>query len=356
MKDRTKEIVKDGFGCLISNAAAIRGAKAGPLWLTILMFVLSVFLPVIPLFVNEAKTNGSSFLGSSAYGLERYITSMAMELENDRNVKFIINEDHLLSVTENGSDVALSSFRYTTTEETTPFAWYKDAVTNQYELLLYLSDAKVDSEKSLVNNAIVRTVYKTGETNKAGEEDTDYYHPNYIILFENGVYFCLYGQNSIKALTYSYSGDFKTIEPNNDCLKTLLTVTNKKGEEVAQSIINDDYTSGVYNNFKKFLDKSYETLKVKNMWIRSLIYLGIFFGVSILMGFIMWIITRGKNNPNNYYTPWLTLKIQGRLGLAPALITLIIGFLLIKYAPVAFISMLGLRVVWISMKELKPVQ
>ena len=44
MKDRTKEVLKDGFGSLINNAAAIRGAKSGPLWLTILFFVFSLFV------------------------------------------------------------------------------------------------------------------------------------------------------------------------------------------------------------------------------------------------------------------------------------------------------------------------
>ena len=133
-------------------------------------------------------------------------------------------------------------------------------------------------------------------------------------------------------------------------------VKDKKGETVTPSIINDDYINGVYKNFKKFLDKSYETLKIKNTWVTSAIYLGIFFGLSVIMGFLMWLLTRGKNNPNNYYTPWLTMKIQARLGLAPALITLAVGFFLTSYAPMIFIMTVGLRVMWVSMKELRPIQ
>ena len=72
MKERTKEIIKDGFGCLVSNAAAIRGAKAGPLWLTIVMFILSLLLPVLPIFISQVNTNGSTFLSSYSYGLHRY--------------------------------------------------------------------------------------------------------------------------------------------------------------------------------------------------------------------------------------------------------------------------------------------
>ena len=82
MRDRTKEIVKDGFLSLVNNAAAIRGAKAGPLWLTIVMFVLSVLLPVVPIFVSNITTKGDSFLNSYPYGLERYFTQVAMDIED----------------------------------------------------------------------------------------------------------------------------------------------------------------------------------------------------------------------------------------------------------------------------------
>jgi hypothetical protein len=74
------------------------------------------------------------------------------------------------------------------------------------------------------------------------------------------------------------------------------------------------------------------------------------------MGFLMWILTRGKNNPNNYFTPWLTQKVEARLALSPAIITLIAGFFLVNQAPLIFILTLGLRVMWISMKELRPQQ
>ena len=102
--------------------------------------------------------------------------------------------------------------------------------------------------------------------------------------------------------------------------------------------------------------RSYESLKAKNTLTVSGIYLAIFFGMSVVMGFLMWILTRGKNNPNNYFSPWLTQKVEARLALAPALITLIAGFFLTQYAPFIFIMTLGLRVMWISMKELRPVQ
>ena len=349
MKDRTKEIVRDGFASLVNNAAAIRGAKNGPLWLTILFFVFGILLPVIPLFVSQATTNGSYFLNSYSYGLERYITSMALDLQS-QNVEFGIDEEHLLTVNENGTAVDFANYG-----SVKPYATYLNEVTKQYDLALYLSDATTTAEKTVVNKTISSTYYEVGTVNVTTSTENAYM-PSYIILFKNGVYVAVVGNNSTKVAAYSYNGDFKTIKANDKCLETLLKVTDKDGNNVAPSIISNEYTEGVYKNFKKFLDKSYETLKVKNTWVSSAIYLGIFCGLNIIMGFLMWLLTRGKNNPNNYYTPWLTEKVQARLCLAPALITLIVGFFLTSQTMLIYIVTIGMRVMWTSMKELRPIQ
>ena len=349
MKARTKEILKDGFGSLVNNASAIRGAKNGPLWLTILFFIFGILLPIVPLFVAQATTKGSSFLNNYSYGLERYVTSIAMDLES-QNVEFGIDEEHMLSVTDDGAVIDFADYG-----SAKPFAAYKNDVTKQYDFVVYLSDAMTAKEKTVVNNAITTTYYGIGGTDVVSALDNAYV-PSYIILFKNGVYMAIFGNDSTKVVTYSYNGDYKTIKANNQCLVTLLSVTDKEGNAVTPSIINKTYTEGVYKNFKKFLDKSYETLKIKNTWVSSAIYLGIFFGLNVVMGFLMWLLTRGKNNPNNYYTPWLTEKIQARMCLAPALITLIVGFFLTSQTMLIYIVTIGMRVMWVSMKELRPLQ
>ena len=352
MKERTKEIVKDGFGSLISNSAALRGAKNGPLWLTIVMFILAVLLPVIPLLVAQLTTDGSSFLKTYSYGLERYVTSMAMDLKNTRLAEFSIDENHLLSVKENGAEVDFNNYG-----ANTPYAAYENQNTHQYDFLLYLSSASTSKEKEIVYKAIVATTYVSGTTNVGAGEGQSVYHPSYMILFKNGVYVSIYGSASAtKAVAGSYFGDFNTIKTNDHCLETLLTVTNKDGTAVAQNLYNNEYVNGVLKNFKKFINASYDTLKVKNTWATVGIYAGIFFGLNIVMGLIMWVLTRGKKNPNNYFSIWLTIKVQARMALAPAIITAIAGIFLNSMVPVIYIMTIGLRVMWISMKELRPIQ
>ena len=352
MKERTKEIVKDGFGSLVSNAAALRGAKNGPLWLTILMFIFGIIIPLIPLFVSYITTNGSSFLNKYSYGLERYVTNIAMDLNDTKEVNFSISEDHELFITnKDGSPVNFSSYG-----SEKPYIGYENKNTNQYDFLVYLSDATTNNAKNNLNNTIKNIKYDLGTKTVATEGSESVYHPSYMILFKNGVYVCIFGSNTSTAVAESYSGDFKTIKANDNCLATLLSVKNKDGDEIAHNMFNSEYVDGVYKNFKKFIDRSYDTLKVQNTLGTTGIFAGIFFGVNVLMGFIMWLLTRGKNNPNNYFTPWLTMKTQARLALAPAILTGIAGIFLINMLPVIYITTIGLRVMWISMKELRPVQ
>ena len=350
MKDRTKEVIRDGFGSLINNAAAIRGAKNGPLWLTIVFFVLSLLLPVIPVFVQQVNIKGSSFLNSYSYGLEKTVTSVALDLKNNRNVEFGIDEDHFLTVSENGNPINYEQYG-----SATPFAGYTNEVTGQYDLLVFVSEATKNADKKEVNSAIATTNYRLGGNIKS-EQDIDIYVPSYIVLFKNGIYVVINGSNTTSAVTSSYSGDFKTIKATSTGLTDFLKVTDKDGNNVAPDMRNDTYTTGVLNSFKQVMNKSYETLKIQNVCGTTGIYVGIFAGLTIVMGLLMWILTRGKNNPNNYYSPWLTEKVSARLALAPALITLAVGFFLTSQVPLIFIMTMGLRVMWTSMKELRPIQ
>ena len=350
MKERTKEVVRDGFGSLVSNAAALRGAKSGPFWLTLVMFILSLLLPILPIFITQANTKGSSFLGSNSYSLEKYIPAMGLDLKDNRKVEFQITEDHALDIKEDGKAID-----YVTYGSNKPFAAYENKVSKQYDFVIYVSNEEGATEKKAFNTVVSTRKYKLNSTEVSDEKDGTYI-PSYMILFKKSIFVAIYAKDSTTVVTNSYNGDYKTMEVNDKALTKFLTVTDKDGKEVAANLYDNNYTDGVFNNFKKVLNKSYDTLKISNMWGTSGIYLAIFFGLSVVMGFIMWILTRGKNNPNNYFTPWLTQKVEARLALAPAILTMILGFFFPQYVPIGFIVLLGLRIIWISMKELRPLQ
>ena len=364
MKARTKEAIRDGFGGIVNNAAAMRGAKNGPLWLTIVMFFLSILLPVLPLFISAANTNGSAFIRNNSYGLETYITQIAMDKKAE-GYELSIGEDHHMTVTKDGNAIDYSAYINVDAEDenkvtgATPIASYIDTVTGEYDLVVYVSNASGSSKLARsYNNYISMTDYKVGTVENRDkdndEEGQKYYIPKYIIIFKDTIYVVIYSGQ--KAISASMGGNFSGFKANNECLKTLLEVKDKEDNVIAPSLINPDSYNGVLKNFKKFLDKTYNAIKFRNTFATSGIYLAIFAGLSIFMGLLMWVMTRGKKNPNNYFSIWLCMKIEARLAFTPGLLTFIIGLFLTSYASMIFILTLGLRVMWISMKELRPIQ
>ena len=150
MKARTKETIRDGFGGLFKNATALRGAKNGPLWLTIVMFFASILLPIIPLFVSANSVTGSSFIRNNSYNLERYITKTALDLRKD-GYEVAISENHFLSMNQNGQDVEFAG--YDDGETMVPFYTYVDSVNNKYDFIVYVSDINNETPKvEVVNN------------------------------------------------------------------------------------------------------------------------------------------------------------------------------------------------------------
>ncbi|HOA11248.1 MAG TPA: hypothetical protein PKO14_02400, partial [Bacilli bacterium] len=128
---------------------------------------------------------------------------------------------------------------------------------------------------------------------------------------------------------------------------------SKDGVPLAKTDI--DYTDKVMENFGHMQDLGYKEVKVRTFWFQTGIYAAIFSIIGLVMGLIIFISTRGKMNPNRYLKFGESLKIGAWLLPAPALITLVLGFILpAQYFQMIFIMTLGMRSVWLTMRTLNP--
>ena len=132
---------------------------------------------------------------------------------------------------------------------------------------------------------------------------------------------------------------------------------SKDGVPLAKTDI--DYTDKVMENFGHMQDLGYKEVKVRTVWFQTGIYAAIFSIIGLVMGLIIFISTRGKMNPNRDLKFGESLKIGAWLLPAPALITLVLGFVLPaqyfqQYFPMIFIMTLGMRSVWLTMRTLNP--
>ena len=364
MKEKTKYTLKTFFASLIKNESAIEGAKNAPWWIAIVLFVLGSFLPIIPIMVNASKTYGASFLSGNIYGYEQAITSCSVDLKTN-GYKFEVIENELIGYKD---DTALTNtWQPREGEELaadlTPIAHYDatvDGCTVRTFNVFYSSrpySGKVDSVVSLISDIdavkyvkLTNQVYDA-ETFPEVNAESGTYIPSYLILYKGGIYSKIYKAGTSTAATGSYVGsDWKNHQlVDNELLKTVLVVEN-----VSPNVLDTNYVDGVLTNWKNVFNDSYKTQKVKTFWFSSGLYYGIYLVLGVFMGLMMFLLTRGKNNPNRNYTFWLTFKIACWIILSPAVLAMILGFVWSQAAGLGFIVLIGLRTMWLSMRQLNP--
>ena len=115
-----------------------------------------------------------------------------------------------------------------------------------------------------------------------------------------------------------------------------------------------DVQQAVFNNFLKWCDSTYIDPRTQSTWITFGIYCGVNGSIMLLMGIIIWLMTRGKNNPNNKTKIWEAYSMGFWAAGSPALLSLL-GFLMPQLGMMLFIMLYAFRIMFLSMKQLRPV-
>ena len=133
-----------------------------------------------------------------------------------------------------------------------------------------------------------------------------------------------------------------------------LAQTSYKGEAYEEVPGTLEYTNAVRDSWRRFVNSSAETQKN----VQALTYLGImaavYVALAFVFGLVLFLMTRGKKNPLRIYTFWETQKIAYWASFTPAVISMILAFLVPSFALMGFLFIFGIRVVWMSMKSLRP--
>lgn len=347
MNPKAKKFLSNFFFGLISNDHAIEGSKSHPWWVGLIIALFATIIPVVPITVSQARTYGASFLVNYTYRFDQNIAKATVDLSSA--VKDFKVENGDLIYLENEAPVPV-----TIDTDVNPIYSHVNEKTGQYELSIYYTNREKSDLKTFITNIAAKS-FVPGSTNAipADYEGTSY-APSFVVLSKKSLYTRLNKEDStaVGANTYTaYSADWKHFKDGSLLLKEALPEGKTAGQV---DLTNSKDVESIFNKWKDYYNKSYISQKTYNTWMTSLLFWGIYVALIFVMGLLVFLLTRGKNNMFNYLKFIDTQKIVWWASLAPAILAMIFGFIFANFAQMMFIILLGMRVMWLSMKQLRP--
>lgn len=358
-------VVKTTFFSLFSNQTCVDAKDKKWYWAVPLGLIATV-IAVIPLGVSQWNQKGSMVIESPTYGIENGLIAFQESLE-DKNISVEIDTTtHTLKLDENAWNIA-----YASTGKT--FSYFYDKTVTKMQTTTITSESssyvtEVGPAITTVEHCCDLTVYYYADsenfdtlvtTTLQGSDvlGNSTYSVNALFLGKNK--FILYkkpaGAKSVQArMTGYYDGPSFNLKD--------FTKQDSHGNpyNVARAQVTSGnsltYIKDSTNAWKTFFNDAWDSQRVENGWRASGVWLGIYAGVTVVMGFLIWLMTRGKDNPYRSFNLWDTQKIAYWSALAPAILGMILGFVWSSFLQMYFIFLFGFRIMWMSMKTLRPYQ
>ena len=350
MKKLSKEAkfnLKNGFGSLINNRCAIEAGKSMPIWLTIIMGILGPALAMVPIIVGTANTNGAAAYNDNLnYNLDRNLAISMVDLINkDGKLKL---SNHYLTYYENSQPVIIADGKYEMQN-------HINSQNKQYSVRTYFLAETTEKKIDELYKEITAEEFIIGTTTLRSDEDpsgTKYYKPMTLAFYNKGFAFVNFKDQTTTTAT-SYSGDFVNTPDCENLIARIATVDGILPTNYVE-IGRTGYLDGLKVNFKALLNEGYLGVKAKTFLYTSTIYYAVFLGLTIFLGFLIFFLTRGKRNFNNYLKWYQCLGIACWACVSPGLLALGLGFLMQSMALMLFILLMGMRTMWLTMKQLSP--
>ena len=297
---------------LFSNNAAIDGARKKPWYAAIIIFLLSIVVSVVPSTVIELKKHGDKYFESTSYGAIEATTEFSEYLTTTDKKMFTVKE------TENGN--------YLVGDETVSFK-RTNSKTKKVDYVFQYSSNK-NAEKYIAS-------YTNSKTNEG---------VSYFVFTPDTVYIRVMDPN-----------DSKTAKVTLTCINAYKKVSkNQIREALVKGKTATQTAEKTWENWKVLLKNFFNQTRLKTAGLQLAIISAVNTGIVLIMGFMIWILTRGKNNPYRLFSVWESFKISFWTTPSPAILTIALGFLISRFASTLFPLLLGVRVMWLTMKSLRP--
>lgn len=341
---KTKDNVRLGFISLFNNDACIQGGREKPWYAAVIIAVVSIFIAVCPVSWYYLKQNGSMFLDTPNYGFETGLVAF-QETIHDQNISMkIVGEKLVCNVsTVTGKDyIDVVKSNAGTTDSVTLRAYYWSGI----------SATEFTTNRDTIIN-------KTADPNGGEKFKTN------VIFFGEDFFYAYKLPNytsTAGSAAGSFYGDYKITPDGTDLINLVKQDTYGNAYEIgyAKSKVSGEnyqkYETASLKAWKLFLDDAHNTVRITSGWTQTGITVAIFAGLTLFMGLMIFLMTRGKNNPFRIYTFWESQAIGYWASFTPALLAMIMSFILPQWSLMFYIFLFGMRIMWLSMKNLRPQQ
>lgn len=357
------EFLKTFFIGLVSNARCIEGSKTFPWWIGPIIALVSIMIPIIPITVNLMNQNGAAFLVGGTFNCDRYLAETTLAFQNENYSLKINNDSQLLMYKDNAViQRSLNDNKQTQTEPredglwlgSTPIHYYlgtRDGITTVDFLVYYLSSSNQESFNndltSLINWVNDNEVYEIGTISRRKSSDVNTYKPSFLILGQYSFYMQINVLNQEKSNSGRGLNYYSTLKNEDLVVSKFLKVETKE-----KTIANPVFVDECFDNWESLFTEGYITIRNNQTTIYTFTYLGVYAALVLVMGLLLFLITRGKNNPMNYLKFHNTLLMVCWASMSPALLSMIAGFIMPQFAMAYFMILLGLRIMWMSTRQL----
>ena len=332
------------FKTLFKNEGAIEGGVKKPWYPAVIIGLIAVLVSVIPMFVQRARVNGRDFInGQYNYGFDVASEKFVAALE-DKNFSLIVKDG------DSGKtlDVKLEDWDAAFTE-TDARGFHRFKHIN--------NDNAIDFEAYFIPNKITNEVLGHIGSNIPNDDGTFSARKSSFLVFSpTEMVVSLYKPGTTSAVS-SIRGDYALFDSGYD-FRSIGKVTINGAEVTSKTYTAENYGKYrelVFENWKTFFDKSYYNNKVTMLWSTTGILLGVNAAIIVFMGLMVFLLTRGKqNNWKGIITFWNAQKTSYWASLAPAILSVALGFLMSSFAQIAFVLLMGMRSMWMVMRQLAP--
>ncbi len=344
---------------LINNNACVEGGRSKRWWFAIIMVLISMILALVPTLVSRLNTKGDDFVKNSTNNYDVGVLRFSEALEEkglEMTIETVNNEKKM--VLKKGELTGQAAWDAAFEEEYNP--GYHVYTHKNY-------DGKEDLQVFFISEDIASTNIREKYLNKFSfdEEGKE-------VKTARTCSFLVFGELTMRTRLYTSSGSASGNELLGDykhfsdgySFSTLGTIEIDGTKYHSEKAIKDaglgveayqQYLNKSWNDWKDFLRVSYLNKKTIDLWVNLASLFGVNVAITFFMGLMLFILTRGKANPYRVYNFWETQKMVYWGTITPAVLALIVGFIpLFNIGQIIFPLLLGVRIMWMSMKSLNP--